>query len=98
MTRRAAPSPARSRSTASSRLPVGAKDARPLVAGAHARAAVLEAQLDERDEHLVDVARQAVGARDEHLVCVEPHTGYESRIDGSGTVGERRREASQSLL
>ena len=87
MTRRAAASPARSRSTASSSSRRGTKDARPHVARAHARAAVVEEQLDERNEHLVEIARQAIGARDEDLVCVEPHTGYEGRIDGSGTVG-----------
>ena len=66
---------------------VGAKDPRPLVARAHASASVFEAQLDEGNEHLVEVARQPVGARDEHLIGVEPHTGYEGRIDRSGTIG-----------
>ena len=85
-----APRSALARAIALDRLepaPFGPEYPGPVVGGPNARAPIFEGELDERNEHLVEIARQAVGVRDEHLVGVETHTGYEGRIDGSGTVG-----------
>ena len=54
---------------------VEVEDARALVGGADPRAGVVEAQGKQRDESVLDVARQALGPRDRDVVREKAHTG-----------------------
>ncbi len=78
------------------RAAIRAKDARALVARSDAGAAVIEHELDERHEHLVDLAGKAVRARHEDVVGEEPHAGDARRLtSGSALRGGRDVRARQ---